>query len=260
MEEIQHSEDFTLRLFLDDQLELTYNKSRDYLSRPLQIIDESRIPSKETGESASTDDTATTEESTKPTTAILQPLDDDEDDEYDLALFRHSSTKASAKPGNATTTLTALSNLEAATSAEPILQEADLLPAGPSYLPASFVSRRNDASSIVEIRHLTLSETYKPTKGVEGHILAIAVQSAFKTSDKIKHVLIRLDPKLDKVFRMHCLKGGFQIVRNDISLDSGLETVNWKDAIESIASRVWPLGFETELLVLDKEKWQMPKA
>lgn len=202
----------------------------------------------------------TAEETTKPSTALGKPLNDDEDDEYDLALFRHSSTTGPSNPGNATTTLTALANLESATSAEPILQEADLQAAGPSYLPASFEADVKDQSSIAEIRHLTLSETYKPTKGVEGHILAIAVQSAFQTSDNIKHVLIRLDPKLDKAFRMHCLKGGFRILRNDIPLESGMDISGFKDASEATASRVWPLGFETELLVLDKDKWQMPTA
>ena len=188
---------------------------------------------------------------------------DDEDDEYDLALFRHSTTATStATTANmiTPTTLTALASLESATIAEPILQEADLQPAGPSYLPASFEAKIQDPSSIAEIRHLTLSDTYKPTKGVEGHILAIAVQSAFQTSDKIKKVLIRLDPKMDKAFRTQCLLGGFQIVRNDIALESGLEVVSFKDTLESIARRIWPLGFESELLVLEKEKWQMPRS
>lgn len=162
---------------------------------------------------------------------------------------------------NTPTTLTALASLESATSVEPILQGADLEPAGPSLLPASFDSSAQDSSSIAEIRHLTLSETYKPTKGVEGHILAIAVQSAFQTSDKIKKVFIRLDPKLEKAFRTQRLLGGFQIVRNDLPLESGLDTTtSFKDTLESLAKKIWPLSFESELLVLDKDKWQMPSS
>lgn len=224
----------------------------------MQIIDESRIPKRETEEVAPLNEPAN-EEAAK---AVPKPTTDaDDDDEYDLALFRHSTTSGPppAPAGDATTTLTALASLESAKSAEPILQEADLAPAGPSYLPASATSNIKDAaSSLVEIRHLTLSETYKPTKGVEGQILAIAVQSAFQTSANIKYVLIRLDPKLDKTFRMHALKGGFQIMRNDIPLESGLDTTSLKDAVEALARKVWPLSFESEFLMLDKEKWQMP--
>lgn len=225
------------------------------MHRSLQGIDEARIPRPE----ATVDEEAQAKESQKPIESALQPASNDQDDdEYDLALFRHS-TAAPAAPSNATTTLTALASLESAKSAERILVRADLEPAGSSLLPSSLKSKIKDTSSLAEIRHLTLSETYKPTKGVEGHILAIAVQSAFTTSDTIKQVIIRLDPKLDKAFRSHALMGGFQIVRNDLPLESGLEIRSIGDRIESIVRHLWPLGFESEILLLDKEKWQMPK-
>lgn len=185
--------------------------------------------------------------------------DEEDDDEYDLALFRHSTT-APPPQNNATTTLTALASIESAKPADPILEEADLEPAGPSLLPPSAISNIEDSSTLAEIRHLTLSETYQPTKGVEGHILAIAVQSAFTTSDQIKHVIIRLDPKLEKAFRSHALQGGFRIVRNDVPLENTLEKRTLKDRLECLARFVWPLSFESEILMLEKSKWQMPKA
>lgn len=224
--------------------------------RPLQVIDEARIPKTDTVEDVSSNPNDIPVSATQASEVAKGPEDDDE---YDLALFRHS-TAAPIPQNNATTTLTALASLESAESAEPILQKADLEPAGSSLLPNSLTSSIEGLSSIVEIRHLSLSDAYKPTKGVEGQILAIAVQSAFQTSEQIKHVIIQLDPKLEKAFRSQALQAGFRIIRNDVPLETGLEGKGFIDTLESVARRVWPLGYENELLMVDKDKWKKPRA
>lgn len=219
------------------------------LDRPLQVIDEARVPKSE----PTADDTFESKDDANATALQSKPSNNQEDDdEYDLALFRHSTTTTASSQNNDTTTLAALASLESIKAPESILQPEDLEPAGPSLLPPSLPTSIKDVSSLAEIRHLTLSESYKPTKGVEGHILGIAVQGAFTTSEQIKHVIIRLDPKLEKPFRTHALLGGFRIIRNDVSLESGLERRSYKDTLESIARRLWPLSYESEMLILDK--------
>lgn len=189
----------------------------------------------------------------------LKPFEeDDEDLEQDLALFQNYTKPPREAKGitEGEDTNAETEEIEPEEVPEPILKEADFAPAGSSSIPSSKLASMKE-SKYVEIRHLTLSETYKPTKGVEGHILAFAVQSAF-TSEEVKQVIIRLDPKLDKAFRSHALKGGFKIIRNDVQLERGRNPASWKDSLESVLSILWPLGFEQELLVLDRRDWAMP--
>jgi hypothetical protein len=239
--------------------------------RPIKLIEEERIPKEDVAEplpeslsiAKETPTTATAEETTaeKKVIALGDLEEEEEDDEHDLALFRHSTTTraTSGQDGSSTTTPGNNYNTEPEPVVrDPILNEEDLQPAGSTYFPSRISTSIKDPKTVAEIRHITLSETYKPTKGVESQILSIAIQSAFTTSDKIDKVVIRLHPKLEKAFRTSALNAGFKIIRNDVQLNHAREGKRIADILEYLASVFWPLGFESELLLLEKKDWKGP--
>jgi hypothetical protein len=174
--------------------------------------------------------------------------DDDEDTEQDLALFKDAAALAAAPVDDGYVALP-----------EETLQGAST---GPLLQKSSEI----DESSACQIRHLTISPAFRKTAQVDTYILDLAVHAALGSTSssptRFSQVVLVLDPKLDKAIRAQALNRGFRIVgrvaAERLMRDEAGKTT--ASTMERLLSRIWPISFEQEVLLLHRRDWEKQKS